>query len=109
MGRIPWHRTCSAHPACPPQVGPVHFVSMSTEAYFQYAGSKEQFAWLEQDLASVSRERTPWVIVYGHRSIYCSCDGDCDSAATTVRDGPQGMEELFKKHSVDLFINGHGG
>ena len=27
-----------------------------------------QYPWLEQDLASVNRTETPWVIVFGHRS-----------------------------------------
>jgi hypothetical protein len=87
--------------------GLVHFVSMSTEAYFFYAGSAVQYAWLQADLTSVDRAVTPWVVVYGHRSIYCSCDGDCDSAATTVRDGPYGLEALMVEHKVDLWLNGH--
>lgn len=93
-------------------VGLVHIVSVSTEAYFFYNGEAAQYAWLEADLAAVNRTQTPWVIVYGHRSIYCSCDGDCDGAATTVRLGPKGdgtygMEAMFKKHAVDMWINGH--
>jgi len=93
-------------------VGLVHFVALSTETYFSYGGVAAQYAWADADLAAVDRAKTPWVIVYGHRSIYCSCDTDCDAAATTVRlgpkgDGADGMEALFKKHGVDLWINGH--
>lgn len=93
-------------------VGLVHIVAVSTEAYFFYPGAAAQYAWLEADLAAVDRARTPWVVVFGHRSIYCSCDGDCDGAATTVRDGPKGdgalgMEEMFKRHGVAIFVNGH--
>jgi predicted phosphodiesterase len=88
--------------------GQVFFISMSTEAYFSYTGALQaQYDWMEAQLASVDRARTPWVIVYGHRSVYCSCDGDCDGAATTVREGAHGLEELFRKHRVDLFLNGH--
>ena len=87
-------------------MGLVHVVSMSTEAYFFYSGAAAQYAWLEADLAAVNRTATPWVIVYGHRSIYCSCDSDCDADATAVRDGANGMEELFMKHGVDIWING---
>ncbi len=59
----------------------------------------------------MDRAATPWVIVYGHRSIYCSCDGDCDGAATAVRLGPKGngqygMEAILNKHKVDMWING---
>jgi len=84
-------------------VGLVHYVMMSTEAYFFYNGAATQFKWLEADLSAVDRKVTPWVVVSGHRSIYCSCDGDCDSAATTVREGQYGMEELFMKYGVDLW------
>ena len=72
-----------------------------------YNGAAAQYAWLEADLAAVDRVKTPWLIVFGHRSIYCSCDGDCDAAATTVREGAYGMEALFMKYGVDLFVNGH--
>ena len=87
--------------------GLVHWVAVSTEAYFFYAGQAAQYAWLEADLAAVNRTATPWVIVYGHRSIYCSCDSDCDADAQAVRDGAQGLEALFMHHGVDLWINGH--
>jgi hypothetical protein len=85
----------------------VHIAVMSTEAYFFFNGAAAQFAWLEADLAAVDRSKTPWLVVFGHRSIYCSCDSDCDGAATTVREGAYGMEELFMKYGVDLFVNGH--
>lgn len=57
----------------------------------------------------------PWIIVHGHRSIYCSCDGDCDGPASTVKVGVKqsdgtykyGMEDVLFKHGVDFFINGH--
>jgi len=93
-------------------VGPVFIAAMSTEAYFFYNGVQAQYEYLDAALAAVDRAVTPWVIVFGHRSIYCSCDTDCDSAATAVRLGPKGdgvygMETLFAKHKVDLFINGH--
>ena len=89
-------------------VGLVHFVALSTEVYFSYpAGLAAQYAFVDADLAAVDRAATPWVIVYGHRSIYCSCDGDCDGAATTVREGTYGLEALFNKHKVDIWINGH--
>lgn len=53
------------------------------------------------------RAATPWIVVAGHRSIYCSCDGDCDGAATTVREGSAGMEALLYRYGVDVWLNGH--
>ena len=35
-------------------------------SYVEYGQDSEQFAWLQQDLASVDRHRTPWVIVGMH-------------------------------------------
>lgn len=99
--------------------GLIHFVTVSTEVYgggeFWDPLAKKQYAWLERDLAGVDRSRTPWVIAHGHRPLYCSCDGDCDDQATITREGlPQsngsfsyGLEELFYRHGVDLFIVGH--
>lgn len=89
-------------------VGLVHFVAMSSEAYFSYAGKEIQYAWIDADLSAVNRSVTPWVVVYGHRSVYCSCDSDCDGAADALRDGKFGMEGLLNRHKVDLWLNAHG-
>lgn len=43
---------------------------MSTEHDFT-PGSR-QYTWLENDLKSVDREKTPWLIFSGHRAMYCS-------------------------------------
>ena len=100
--------------------GLVHYIAISTELYFGVKSTNpdddgslaKQFAWLEADLekAQLNRKNVPWIVIHGHRSIYCSCDGDCDGAANTVRDGVDGkygMEDLMFKHGVDFFINGH--
>jgi hypothetical protein len=60
-------------------LGYVHFVSMSTEHYFWfpwYLDIAKQYAWLEADLAAANANRavTPWIILYGHRPMYCSDD-----------------------------------
>ena len=53
----------------------------------------------------------PWIVAHGHRSIYCSCDDDCDAPAVSpIRDGwggKFGWEELFFDQGVDLWLNGH--
>ena len=90
----------------------VHFVAISSEAYFYYDATAIQYAWIERDLAGVDRARTPWVVAFTHRSVYCSCDDDCDADAATLRNGPAGsaglgLESLLDRHRVDLLINGH--
>lgn len=75
---------------------------------------RRQFEFLEQDLikANENRENVPWIVVNGHRSMYCSCDNDCVSEAEQQRLGPwsngtYGFEKLFFDQGVDLFVNGH--
>lgn len=98
--------------------GLVHYVAISTELYFGIASVAtgvtvaSQYNWLQADLkkANANRARVPWIVVHGHRSMYCSCDGDCDASATTLREGllgKFGLEELFMDQGVDIFMNGH--
>jgi len=101
--------------------GLVHYISISTEiqggAMLSRGGTQliaDQFHFLESDLkkANANRANVPWIVVNGHRSMYCSCDGDCDTEAAQQRLGPWtngtlGFEKLFFEQGVDFFINGH--
>eukprot|EP00750_Incisomonas_marina_P007646 INCI15019.2.p1 GENE.INCI15019.2~~INCI15019.2.p1 ORF type:complete len:838 (+),score=117.03 INCI15019.2:61-2514(+) len=95
--------------------GLVHYVAISTEAWFGVGGGvgqvdlAQQYEWLKADLeaANANRHAVPWIVVHGHRSMYCSCDADCDEDAETIRTGTYGLEELFMDQGVDLFLNGH--
>ena len=113
-------------------VGPVHVVVYNTEAFF-WPGSfdaaymRSMHAWLDRDLAvaNQARDRTPWVIVLGHRPLYCAAPlvstGRCDYETRAgqrgipsvcphnnprlcrpVGSGVAPIEELFHKHGVDL-------
>ena len=74
-------------------IGPVHFVSISTEFYyflnFGLIQVKHQYDWLENDLAHVDRSLTPWVVLYGHRPMYCTNADrdDCTKFETRTRTG----------------------
>ncbi|GAP97401.1 metallophosphoesterase family protein [Leptolyngbya sp. NIES-2104] len=59
---------------------------------------KDQMAWLDAELG---RSTAPWKIVYGHHPIYSS--GHYGTDAVMV----QKFSPLFKKHQVQLYINGH--
>ena len=108
--------------------GLVHYVALSTELFFTFpkersggrnitwdgASLVSMFEWLEKDLAlaNKNRDKVPWIVAHGHRSVYCSCDGDCDSNSEQIRDGPfkngtYGLEDLFFRHGVDIYLNGH--
>ncbi|KAL1138630.1 hypothetical protein AAG570_008693 [Ranatra chinensis] len=103
-------------------LGPVHFISINTEAYyFVEYGLKLlvlQHMWLEKDLQEANlpknRAERPWIITYGHRPMYCSDDDgdDCTRYSSRVRVGLPifhwfGLEKLFYKYGVDLEIWAH--
>ena len=46
------------------QVAGAHVLMLG--CYVEYGAGSEQFAWLQRDLASVDRARTPWVLVGMH-------------------------------------------
>lgn len=88
-------------------VGNVHVLSYSTEVFFDYIHMlPSMLAWIQADLdlANRNRQKIPWIIMIGHRPNYCSCDGDCDGAATTTRTL---LEPLMFRFGVDLMINAH--
>ena len=72
---------------------------------------KRQYSWLENDLASVNRSVTPWVVVYGHRPMYCTNADrdDCTKFETKTRVGlPKwGLEPLLAQYGVDLAVWAH--
>ncbi|KAK4508745.1 hypothetical protein PRZ48_002484 [Zasmidium cellare] len=96
--------------------GMAHFVSIDTETDLGHGltgpdeGSPEfsgpfglmnqQLDWLEKDLASVDRRKTPWVVVLGHRPFYNSAGGICTNCSAN-------FEPLFHRYGVDLYFCGH--
>ena len=92
--------------------GLVHYVAISTEVYSGTnsietgVDSLSQHTWLKEDLAkaNANRDKVPWIVVHGHRSLYCSCDSDCDAGATELK---VALEKLFFDAGVDFFLNGH--
>ncbi|CAH2239630.1 jg3200 [Pararge aegeria aegeria] len=101
-------------------LGPVHFVSLSTEVYYflQY-GLKmlvNQYEWLRRDLAAANtpenREKRPWIVLYGHRPMYCSNSDDIDCSVEYTRKGlpflgMYSLEPLLREFGVDLVVWAH--
>jgi len=104
----------------------VHLVSIDTEVYYESPEMLEtMYNWLEKDLAIASEPKNradrPWIIVQGHRPLYCSGWGDytTDCRTTLLTRGVKtmnarndtvyqyGLEELFVKAGVDLYLSGH--
>lgn len=103
-------------------MGPIHFISISTEVYyFMNYGLKPlvfQYQWLEKDLIEANlpenRSKRPWIIVMGHRPMYCSNsnDNDCTHHETLTRVGLPfvhffGLEKLLYNYGVDLEVWAH--
>eukprot|EP00759_Apiculatamorpha_spiralis_P029191 PhF_6_TR31479/c0_g1_i2/m.46268 len=106
--------------------GPVHWISYSTEVYFQYDGTtpghggvnrmfgpyphtaKRQLEFIEADLqlAVSRRSQVPWIAVYGHRPMYCS-DNDDDDCVYQRNQWKTGLEDLFYKYKVDFVFEAH--
>lgn len=99
----------------------VHFVALSSELYYNadiYDEIQKQNQWLERDLAAVDRAKTPFVVVFLHRPLYCSNTDDlpdCTTDAQRLRDGftapdgtfYSGLEKTFLKYSVNLVMAAH--
>lgn len=75
--------------------------------------AEPQFKWLEKDLAAVNRTATPWLVVFGHRAMYCtkSADPECNGEAESIRygilGGLWGIEQLLIKYGADIYLAGH--
>nr|BAN20525.1 purple acid phosphatase, putative [Riptortus pedestris] len=105
-------------------LGPAHFISIDSEAYYYLNYGKSllinQYEWLVNDLKEANkpenRQKRPWIIVYGHKPMYCSnvWMDDCAFKTAKVRVGlpgkkwyEYGLEELFYNAGVDLEFWGH--
>ncbi|XP_066919291.1 uncharacterized protein, partial [Clytia hemisphaerica] len=83
--------------------GMVHMVMLSTEHDFQ-PGSN-QYKWLENDLKNVDRKKTPFVLIGGHRAMYCSNQIEGDYIVATHMQ--EAFEDLLYTYKVDLALWAH--
>eukprot|EP00455_Lapot_gusevi_P054811 TRINITY_DN8855_c0_g1_i1.p1 TRINITY_DN8855_c0_g1~~TRINITY_DN8855_c0_g1_i1.p1 ORF type:complete len:455 (-),score=98.37 TRINITY_DN8855_c0_g1_i1:158-1522(-) len=100
----------------------VHFAMVDTDAWIYspvYPLAPPQLEWLRQDLSQVNRSVTPWLVVIGHRAMYCTenTDPECNAEAAAIRNGVTdlksgqqlfgGLEPLLLEFGVDLYFAGH--
>lgn len=121
-------------------VGPAHIVVYNTEAFFwpdwfDEGYMRQMWEWLDRDLeeANGNRQARPWIIVAGHRPMYCArphlVTGLCGNEALASQWGIPSVcphnnpflcrpvhkedktrfpiESLFHRHGVDLAVYGH--
>lgn len=97
--------------------GPAHFVMIDTEVYFFNSAEviENQLNWLKADLEKANKNRgiRPWLIVLGHRALYCSINNlvpvsqinpACGSQATLLKNK---LEDLMYTNGVDVFFQAH--
>ncbi|UJR29426.1 hypothetical protein I4U23_010638 [Adineta vaga] len=82
-------------------IGPIHILYYSTE--HDFLPTSTQYVWLEKDLQSVNRSRTPWLIVGSHRPMYSSL-----TYKDLIKEKLQEyIEPLLYKYHVDLHLFAH--
>lgn len=83
--------------------GVVHFVYISTETNFEQGS--DQYNFIKSDLERVNREKTPFIVLQGHRPMY--------TTSNEVRDASlrekmlQSLEPLLVQYKVTLALWGH--
>jgi len=83
--------------------GSLHTIMLSSE--HNTGNGSAQYTWLQKDLASVDRSRTPWLVVEFHRPMY---NNENYHADYTVAEHMQAnFEELLVQYDVDLVLAGH--
>ena len=65
------------------------------------------FSWLEADLKSVDRSKTPWVVVGLHRYMYTTMAGESKRNAASAEYLRQYLEPLFFSYQVNVVLQGH--
>ena len=83
--------------------GNTHTIIISSE--HDLSPGSRQYQWLEQDLNSVNRTLTPWVIVEMHRPLY-EPEMDWDNNGVGIARRYQ-IEDLLRDYKVDLVLSGH--
>ena len=97
-------------------VGPALIISFSTEFYywpslFNETNKQIQEKWMKSILIEANRgtnrAKHPWILVFGHRPMYCTNDRkdpDCYENALIMRSR---LEDMFFEYGVDLAIWAH--
>ena len=84
-------------------VGPAHVVALNSYDHFVNDGDRLQRRWLEDDLSSVDRSATPWLIVMMHAPFYNSNQAHALEAELMRL----AYEPLLLKYGVDVVLSGH--
>ncbi|KAL8250333.1 hypothetical protein R6Q59_034026 [Mikania micrantha] len=86
--------------------GMFHFCIADSE--HDWREGSEQYAWIEKCLASVDRQKQPWLIFSAHRVLgYSSNDWLANEGAFEEPMGRAHLQKLWQKYKVDIAFFGH--
>ncbi len=83
--------------------GNVKTIMLSSE--HDLSPQSKQHKWLENELSSTNRTKTPWVLVESHRPMYNNEDIPANTRVGIAM--RKEFEHLLYQYNVDLFISGH--
>lgn len=85
----------------------VHFAMISTE--HKFSPGSAQHRWLKADLerANFNRQNIPWIVVVGHRPLYCSSFLFASRCMTEAAEHRAAIEDLLFEARVDVYLCGH--
>jgi acid phosphatase type 7 len=85
------------------EMGLTHQTQISSE--HDYTPGSVMYKWLENDLKSVDREKTPWLFLHLHRPLYTSEAFASDNKVSLFM--RKQLEPLLAKYKVDAVFSGH--
>ncbi|KAI3785862.1 hypothetical protein L1987_44988 [Smallanthus sonchifolius] len=86
--------------------GMFHFCIADSE--HDWREGSEQYTWIEKCLASVDRQKQPWLIFSAHRVLgYSSNDWLANEGAFEEPMGRAHLQKLWQKYKVDIAFFGH--
>jgi acid phosphatase type 7 len=85
------------------EIGLVHHTQISSE--HDYTPGSVMYKWLENDLKSVDRKKTPWLMLHLHRPMYTSEAYESDNRVSLLI--RKSLEPLLGKYRVDAVFSGH--
>jgi len=84
------------------EAGLAHVIMLCS--YCEYTEGSMQRAWLEQDLRSVDRKQTPWVLALWHTPWYTISTAHSMKEGNVMRES---MESVLYNYRVDVVMVGH--
>ncbi|GMY16493.1 probable inactive purple acid phosphatase 1 [Fagus crenata] len=98
-----WLRICFMYST---DYGMFRFCIADTE--HDWREGTEQYKFIEYCLATVDRQKQPWLIFLAHRVLgYSSCTSYAEEGSFEEPMGRESLQKLWQKYKVDIAVYGH--